>query len=579
MKKTGAYLAVYALEQIGVKYTYGIPGVHNTELYDELNSSEKITPILVTHEGGGAFMADGFSRTSKDSIGTMVIVPAAGLTHAMSGIGEARLDGIPILVISGGTRRDSGKAYQLHQIDQGKILDGIIKKYYCVTKHDEIISIIYDAYETAISGEPGPVFVEIPAELQLFTGEVSELTPYKKKEKKFTFDQNKIKRAVDLLTQAKNPGIFAGWGAVHASDELLQLAEKIIAPCSTTMQGLSAFPANHPLHTGVGFGPASVPASQKAFEDCDCLLAIGTRFAELATGSYGVKTPENLIHIDINPEVFDKNYKTAIAIEGDSKQALHAILKELENRNWTSHGNISDIGNTIQKNKKEYFSTWLKEKKKDLVSPGYFFKSLRAKVENDTILVVDDGQHTFLSAELFPVYQSRHFISPTDFNCMGYCTPAAIGAKLANPDKMVAAIIGDGAFLMTGMEILTAVTHNLGIIFFIFHDGELGQISQFQATPLNRKTCTILGNYNVEGFALATGAEFVSMKNDNEIDDVISKAIGFAKSNKPVIIDVKIDYSQKTFLTKGVIKVNLQRFPFKEKVRFIARAIKRHVLG
>lgn len=579
MKKTGAYLAVYALEQIGVKYTYGIPGVHNTELYDELNSSEKITPILVTHEGGGAFMADGFSRTSKDSIGTMVIVPAAGLTHAMSGIGEARLDGIPMLIISGGTRKDTGRAYQLHQIDQGRMLDGIIKKYYCVSKHEDIISTIYNAYETAIMGEPGPVFVEIPAELQLFTGEVSELTPYKAKERTYSFDQAKIKQAVDLLIQAKTPGIFAGWGAVHASDELIQLAEKIVAPTSTTMQGLSTFPANHPLHTGVGFGPASVPASQNAFENCDCLLAIGTRFAELATGSYGVKVPQHLIHIDINPEVFDKNYKTKVSIEGDSKQALQVILKELESRKWTSPRNISEIGSTIQKDKKEYFSTWTNEKKNDLVSPGHFFKSLREQLNNDTIMVVDDGQHTFLSAELFPVYQPRHFISPTDFNCMGYCAPAAIGAKFANPDKMVAAIIGDGAFLMTGMEILTAVTHKLGIMFFIFHDGELGQISQFQETPLNRKTCTILGNYKVEGFALATGAEFLSMQNDNEIDSVIKKAVEFSKANRPVIVDVNIDYSKKTFLTKGVLKVNLQRFPLKEKVRFIARAIKRHVLG
>jgi acetolactate synthase-1/2/3 large subunit len=284
-------------------------------------------------------------------------------------------------------------------------------------------------------------------------------------------------------------------------------------------------------------------------------------------------------YIDINPEVFDKNYKTKVAFEGDAKQALQAILKELESRKWTSPRSMNEIGNGIQKDKKEYFSTWTKEKKKDVVSPGHFFKSLREKVDADTIMVVDDGQHTFLSAELFPVYQSRHFISPTDFNCMGYCAPAAIGAKLANPDKMVTAIIGDGAFLMTGMEVLTAVTNNLGIMFFIFHDGELGQISQFQETPLNRKTCTIIGDYKVEGFALATGAEFLSMKNDDEIDGVIKKAIEFSKANMPVIIDVNIDYSKKTFLTKGVLKVNLQRFPLKEKVRFIARAIKRHVLG
>ena len=167
MKKTGAYLAVYALEQLGVKYTFGIPGVHNTEIYDELGKSDQIEPILVTHEGSGAFMADAISRVS-DSIGTLAIVPAAGTTHAMSGIGEAYLDGIPMLVISGGIRSDTGRHYQLHQLDQGRLLDGIVKKYFKPTDHSQIIPSIYEAYQIATSGEPGPAFVEIPVELQLF---------------------------------------------------------------------------------------------------------------------------------------------------------------------------------------------------------------------------------------------------------------------------------------------------------------------------------------------------------------------------------------------------------------------------
>jgi len=186
MRKTGAYLVVHALEQIGIKYTFGIPGVHNTEIYDELNKSIQIKPILVTHEGAGAFMADGVSRTSRN-IGTMVIVPAAGTTHAMSGIGEAYLDGIPMLIISGGTRRDSGRKYQLHQIDQGKLLDGIIKKYYLIENHGDIIPTIYSAYNKANEGEPGPVFVEVPFELQNFQAEIHDLPEYNLTEKSFIF--------------------------------------------------------------------------------------------------------------------------------------------------------------------------------------------------------------------------------------------------------------------------------------------------------------------------------------------------------------------------------------------------------
>lgn len=142
---------------------------------------------------------------------------------------------------------------------------------------------------------------------------------------------------------------------------------------------------------------------------------------------------------------------------------------------------------------------------------------------DDVLMVVDDGKHTFLTAELFPVHTAGHLISPTDFNCMGYAIPASIGAKFGNPDKTVVTIVGDGAFQMTCMELITATTYGLGIIVFVFHDGELGQISQFQKIPLNRKTCTTLGDLKVEGVAIATGARYLAMNNDNEIDEVIKK--------------------------------------------------------
>jgi len=573
MKKTGAELIVFALEQLGITHTFGVPGVHNTEIYDSLNSSEKITPVLVTHEGGGAFMADGMSRTS-DSLGTLVIVPAAGLTQAMSGIAEAYLDGIPMLVISGGVRRDSGKFYQLHQIDQEKLLGGMIKKYTLLEHHGGIIPAIYEAYRIATSGEPGPVFIEVPAELQLFRGEVEKMEPYSRDAKKPETDEALIQKAVELLEAAENPGIYVGWGAVDASEVTEDIANKLNAPVATTFQGLSSFPANHPLHVGVGFGPSSVPAGKMAFDSCDCLLAVGVRFSELATGSFGMDIPANLIHIDINPEVFDKNYHTALAIEGDSSVVLTAIASRLKERASTS-----ELAEKIRKEKEEYISSWRKTELEDKVSPGFFFKALRKKLDDDAIVVVDDGKHTFLTAELFPVYKPRHLISPTDFNCMGYCVPAAIGAKFGNPDKSVIGIVGDGAFLMTGLELMTAVNYKVPVIIFVFHDGELGQISQFQKTPMNRKTCTVLGALDLGGIAKAVGCRFLKMGSDNEIETIIDEAITMVNEGETVLVDVQIDYSKKTRLTKGVVKVNLGRFPLKEKIRFIFRALKRHAFG
>ena len=577
MKKSGAYLARYALEQIGVRFTFGIPGVHNTEIYDELNKSEKIQPVLVTHEGPAAFMADAVSRTSG-SIGTLAIVPAAGTTHAMSGIGEAFLDGIPMLIISGGIRRDTDKQYQLHQLDQEKLVRAVVKKYTLIQHHRDIIPAIYDAYDIAVSGEPGPVFIELPVDLQLFQGEVPDLPLYSFTATSPEPDEDLIREAADMLMKSSIPCIYAGWGAVHATEALKELADMLNAPVSTTLQGKSSFPENHPLHTGVGFGPSAVPAAEKAFAACECMLAIGVRFGELATGSFGVVVPENLIHIDINPEVFDKNYPTKIAITGDADIVLKKLINEIKISGWKSICNAELIHAEIQKNKQAYFSEWLKEFNSEKVSPGHFFKSLRAKVPEDTMMVVDDGKHTFLASELFPVFHPRYFISTTDFNCMGYCVTASIGVQLSNPDNKVVAIVGDGDFLMTGLELITAKSYGANIIVFVFSDGELGQISQFQKIPMNRKTCSVLGNINLEAIAMATGVEYVNILNDEAIETGISEALTKSEDS-PVLVNVNIDYSKKTRLTKGVIKTNLGRFPLKEKIRFLSRAAKRHIFG
>lgn len=577
MKKTGAWLCVYALEQLPISHTFGIPGLQNTEIYDALNASGKIDPILVTHEGGGSFMADGVSRTS-DTIGTLVIVPSAGVTHAMSGIGEAFLDGIPMLIISGGISRELGKSYQLHEWDQHRFLASITKKTWLIERHDEIVPTIFEAYRVAVSGEPGPVFVEIPVNIQMFQGETGELLPFEYEKPAKPPDPELIEKAVRMLSEAESPGLFVGWGCRDCSDRLQALAEKLEAPVSTTLQGLSVFPGNHPLHTGMGFGPSAVPAAENAFRSCDCLLAAGTRFGEIPTGSYGVSVPENLIHIDINPDVFNKNFPAKIAIESDAGLALTAILEALDHSGFKTRRRQGELRDRIKKDKALYIQEW-KALKTDCVNPALFFEALRKALPDDGIAVVDDGNHTFLAAELFPVYQSRHFISPTDFNCMGYCIPAAIGAKLANRKKRVIGVVGDGAFLMTCMEILTASTLNLGVVYFVFHDGELSQISQGQQIPFNRKTCSILGNIRPQGVATATGAAFFEILKNEDIESTIQQAFDTSDMGQPVIVDVKVDYSKRTRLTKGAVKTVLKRFPLGEKVRFIGRAVARRFTG
>ncbi len=581
--KTGAWLVRYALEQIGVKYTFGIPGVHNTEIYDELNKSTQIQPILVTHEGGASFMADAISRTT-DSIGTCLIVPAAGVTHAASGIAEASLDGIPMLIISGGIRTDTGAAYQLHDMDQHALLKPITKATYKVERQNDIVATIFKAYQLAMSGEPGPVFVEIPTNISLFKGEVDELPLFENNNSETNTPDTPtsqleftILQAAKVLVEAQNPGMFLGWGAAEAESRAIELAELLNAPVSTTLQGLSVFPGNHRLHTGMGFGAYSVPAAQNAFKNCDCLLAIGTRFSEIPTGSFSMVVPEKLIHVDINSEVFSANYPASHIIEGDASVVMGLLIKAIKALNPQKKSDV--LAMQIKQDKEKYYNEWQKHNSKGRVNPALFFNDLRKQLKDDDFVVADDGNHTFLTAELMPIHKSKHFISPSDFNCMGYCVPAAISTKIANPSHQVVGIVGDGAFMMTGMELVTAATNNTGVVIFVFSDGELSQISQAQEIPYNRKTCSIIGSLKLQGIADAVGASFFSINDNSVISDVIQKALSASNKNQPVLVDVRIDYSKRTRFTKGVVAANLKRFSLKDKARFIGRALVRKVTG
>lgn len=575
--KTGAWLARYALEQLPISHTFGIPGVHTTELYDELSQSEKITPVLPTHECCGAFAADAISRTSGNQIGCLVIVPAAGVTHAMSGIGESYLDGIPMLVITGGPRTDLKFGFQLHGIDQQRLVDGIVKRSWKVTEHRDIVPVIFDAYRTAVSGVAGPVLVEIPVNLQLFSHAVDTVpafTPYAPEPVDI---DRQIDAAVELLGAARSPGIFTGWGAVDVADSVTKIAELLGAPVSTTLQGLSAFPGNHPLHAGMGFSRAAVPAAENAFAKCDCLLAIGVSFSEIPTGSFGCRVPENLIHIDISPKAIGRNFPAKIGLVGDSRLIVPQLLARLESRAIDCRPRRLDVEARIARDKDAYRAEWHAHLN-DRVNPALFFEELRSQLPDDAIMTVDDGNHTFLAAELYQVRAPRTFISPTDFNSMGYAVPAAIGAKLANPQRQVVSIVGDGAFLMTGLETITAVTLGLEIAYFVFDDGELSQISQGQEIPYNRKSCTRLGALRLEGIANAVGARFLSIENNTQIAAMIRAALAPGQK-QPVIVDVHVDYSRRTRFTQGVVKTALKSFPLRDKVRFAVRALVRKVTG
>jgi acetolactate synthase-1/2/3 large subunit len=274
----------------------------------------------------------------------------------------------------------------------------------------------------------------------------------------------------------------------------------------------------------------------------------------------------------------NRNYKAKIAIEGDARAAVPKLLARLQAAKIDKAERRAKVAAQIAGDKQAYKKEWYAHVN-ERVNPAMFFDELRKQLADDALMVVDDGNHTFLAAELYETRAPRGFVSPTDFNCMGYCVPGAIGAKLVNPKKQVVGIVGDGAFLMTGLEILTATTEGAGVVYFVFYDGELSQISQGQEIPYNRKTCTIVGKVKLEGIAMATGARYIAVEKNDQIATGIKDALAAAATGQPVVVDVRIDYSKRTRFTQGVVKTVLKRFPLGDKFRFIGRAVVRKVTG
>lgn len=568
-KLYGGEVVVRALEDEGVRFTFGIPGTHNTELYDALDRSDQIIPILVTDEQSASFMADAVSRSSN-IVGVANVVPGAGLTNSLSGIGEAFMDNVPMVVIACGIRNDLDKAYQLHAVDQLGLARPITKAALRPANAADIYATVRKAFAIARQGTPGPVVVEIPANYLLFTGEfVPEFespAPLKQPE------PNLIAQAAVLLNAAHRPALYLGQGARAAEGLLVQLAEALQAPVVTTIQGKGVFSETNPLWLWCCFGRSAPDFVNQIMDDCDCLLAIGCRFGEVATASYGLKTPENLIHVDINPEVFHKNYPAKFAVESDSRLFVEKLLPHLKPR--SGDGGLKE---RIRLSHAELWRNWLDHKNEDKVSAARFMKTLQQLAGKEAIYVTDSGNGTFLAMEFLRLQSSRSFLGPIDYSCMGYSVPGAIGAKLANPGKRVVGLIGDGAFLMTGFEMLTAGYYNVGAVFCLLHDGELAQIAQLQRATLNRDTCTILPNYDAEAFCRSVHVDYFRLNSDSELDSVLSLALAKADGGRPVMVDVNIDYSHRTFFTQGVIKTNFLRLPWPQRMAKAARSVWRHI--
>lgn len=566
---TGAESVVRALEDEDVPFAFGIPGTHTIELYDALARSSRVKPILVTDEQSASFMADGVWRASG-RLGCAALVPGAGLTHALSGIAEAFLDTIPMLVLSCGVRRDTGMAFQLHDIDQVALARPITKGVLQPAHGADLYRTVREACRIARAGVPGPVMVEVPAELYLLAHEGDAAPALSLGAPPPQPPPELVERAAALLARARRPLLYLGFGARGA--DVVALAETLEAPVATTIHGKGVFPESHPLALWPGFGDAAPPFARAVAHECDATLAIGCRFGEVATGSYGARPRRPLIHVDIGQTALERNVDTDLAIVSDAGAFVDALLARLTHRpiDIAMRAAIRDGHAAVER-------AWREKAGTTSVTPNALLDSLQRRFGPATIYTADSGNGTFLAMECLRLERAGHFLAPVDYSCMGYSIPAAIGAKLARPETPCVALTGDGAFLMTGLELLTAASHEVAIAVIVLRDHELAQIAQLQSLALGRKSASQLPNYDLEQLCGGVGVQYLRLDRDVEIADVVDLAAGITERGGPVVVDVAIDYSQKTYFTKGVVKTNFGRLPWADRLRFVLRALGRRV--
>jgi len=567
-KMTGGDLVVRALEDEGIAFAFGIPGTHNIELYDSLARSARVRPILVTNEQSAGFMADGVARSSGQ-LAVVNVVPGAGLTHALSGIAEAYLDGIPLLVLACGVRRDTGKAFQLHDVDQLAIARPVTKAQFQAKHGSEIYPTIRRACQMARSAPAGPVIVEIPAEHYFFRHDAELEEPQEPAWPQAPRQEDR-EHAASLLNASRRPLLYLGLGAAGAGLDLVTLAERLNAPVATTFEGKGVFNEKHPLWLWCGFGASAPPFAQRIAKSCDLTLAIGCRFSEVGTGSYGAPPPGKLIHVDIDPAVLGKNYPPELAVVADAGPFVAALLPRV-----TPRAVDNELRQEIHSGQDEVWKGWAARGDAEGLTPPWLLKSLQAAAGERAIYTSDSGNGTFLAMECLRLSNPRSFLAPIDYSCMGYAVPAALGAALACPQRPVVALAGDGAFLMTGLELLTAAHLHLPVMVLVFRDGELAQIAQFQEMALGRKSCSELPDYDLAGICRAVGVECLSLARNADVEAALEKALAIARAGNPVVVEVAIDYSEKTYFTRGVVRTNLGRLPWPDRMRYVARALGR----
>jgi len=540
MKLTGAQIMMKVLQEEGVDTIFGYPGGVVIDIYDEMEKSD-IRHVLVRQEACAVHAADGYARAGS-KVGVCLATSGPGATNTVTGIASAYMDSIPVVIFTGQvpTHLIGNDAFQ--EVDTVGITRPITKHNYLVKRTEDLARIIKEAFYLASSGRPGPVLVDIPKDVSV--NQIDYKPPKKVKLKSYspTYSPNvkQLHQVVKMIKKAEKPVIFAGGGVIlsGAAKELTELARKTQTPLTASLMGLGGFPGSDPLWMGM-VGMHGTYRANMSIGECDLLFGIGVRFDDRVTGRIDAFAPNaKIIHIDIDPTSIRKNIPVTVPIVGDCKVTLAHLNKLLGKE---------DLGN-LKKKRKQWFDQiehWkdtnpLAYEQKDVIKPQFVVEKLYELTKGDAIITTEVGQNQMWAAQYYHYDRPNHFITSGGLGCMGFGLPAAIGAQLACPDKLVVDIAGDGSIQMNIQEMATAAQFNLPIKVVILNNGYLGMVRQWQQLFFEKRyaaTCLDCAPDFVK-LAEAYGAVGLRATKPEEVEPLLKEGL-FSK--KAVIMDFVVE--------------------------------------
>jgi len=531
-RMTGAQALVHSLAAEGVEVVFGLPGVHAIPIYDTLYDYQEIRYIGVRHEQAAAYMADGYSR-STGRVGVCLTTTGPGAANTVTAMAEAYSSSVPVLQLctqihSSLVDRAKGALHDTKdQLGLFRAVTGWNKRIESVA---DVPNSIREAFDKMQTERPRPVQLEIPVDLLTFEADVE--LPQPPSYQRPGGDEALVRQATEWLRTSHAPIIWAGGGVITSqfTDELVELAELLQAPVLTTFMGKGAIPEDHPLSLG-NWATAGDTRDilQEFLDNCDLMLALGSRFSALSTGEWALRLPERLIQIDIDPSEIGKNYPTAIGITGDIKKTVQAILAQLRE---------AGTGERIPRAEEV---TALRSVVYEILAATQggrlqVVEAIREALSREAILVNDMTIVAYAASRHFRVYQPRTFLYPSGFGSLGFGFPAALGAKVAWPQRQVVAICGDGGFMMTCQELATAVQYEINLPVIIFNDHGYGALREIQDIEYSgRRIGVDLTEPDFVRFAEAFGATGIRVEQLNELGPALSKALS---SPKPTLIEV-----------------------------------------